>query len=91
MKTLRPGTKIYRDLEAFLAGQSYNRFEATRELHDWCLHSTVASLQRYGIQIARKDEVVPGYGGNPTHVTRYWLPPSEMDKARALLGKREAA
>jgi hypothetical protein len=79
-------TKKGRVLEALAEGRSLNRFQATRELHDWCLHSTVAALEKHGLSIARQYEQVPGYQGNRTHCVRYWLEPDQRERARELLG-----
>jgi len=84
--TRRP-RKWARVLRAMLNGRSLNRFEATRELSDWCLHSTVAKLQGKGVLIHRRDETVPGFHGIPTHVTRYWLAPQSRERAAELLGE----
>ncbi|MDT8372033.1 MAG: hypothetical protein RQ783_08600 [Gammaproteobacteria bacterium] len=71
-------TKAARVFAAFMSGGSFNRFEAERELHDHCLHSTVAEIQqRRKIVIARRFETVLGYHGNPTRVCRYWVTPEE--------------
>lgn len=82
---IRKPLKWRRVLRAFLDGKSYNRFEATRELRDWCLHSTVSGLEARGVKIQRRDEVVAGYQGIPTRVCRYWLAPESLDRARELL------
>jgi len=37
--------KWQRVLRALLGGSSLNRFEAERQLHDHCLHSTTSELQ----------------------------------------------
>jgi hypothetical protein len=80
-KSSKAPTKVNRVLQALAEGRSFNRFEATRELRDWCLHSTVSQIQnRIGIPVARQEEVVPGYKGCPTWVMRYWL----TDAARQL-------
>lgn len=84
----KPPQKWKRVLAAMAEGRSYNRFEAERVLSDHCLHSTVSTIQGKGIRVERRDEVVPGYQGIPTHVCRYWLGPSEREKAAALLGWR---
>ena len=68
-------------------GKTFNRFESERELSDHCLHTTISGLQRKGLTILRHDEVVSGYAGFPTHVTRYWLAPESIERARELLGK----
>jgi hypothetical protein len=84
--TRRP-LKWKRVLEAFLAGRSFNRFQAERELHDHCLHSTVSTLQGMGVNIHRQMETVPGFQGCPTEVMRYWLAPASRHKAMELLGR----
>lgn len=78
--------KWRRVLTALHAGHSFNRFEAERELSDHCLHTTASVLQGKGLTILRRDEVVPGFQGIPTHVTRYWLAPTSRDRAAELLG-----
>ena len=86
-KTLiRKGSKIGRVLEALAEGRTLNRFEATRQLHDWTLHSTVSALEKHGISVARQYETVPGYQGHPTRCRRYWLEPDQRERARKLLG-----
>ena len=82
----KPAKKWERVLTAFVAGQSFNRFDAERALSDHCLHSTVSTIQAKGIRIERRNEVVPGYQGIPTHVQRYRLAPDERAKAATLLG-----
>ncbi len=76
--------KWQRVLEAFLTGRSYNRFESERELSDHCLPTTAATLQRMGVTIARCDEVIPGFQGNPTRCSRYWLDRAPDNVARAI-------
>jgi hypothetical protein len=80
----RPDSKEHAVLAAPATGRSYNRFEAARELGDWCIHSTMSSIQKRGVTVARKDEAVPGRTGKPCHVMRYWLTPGERAKARTL-------
>ncbi len=82
--------KWKRVLTAFLSGQSYNRFEATRDLRDWSLHSTVSTIQSKGVRIERKSERVPGYLGLATEVCRYWLDLKNTEavtKAKQLVGE----
>lgn len=86
MNSSAPPKKWQRVLHALADGRSFNRFEATRQLRDWCLHTTVSTLQRKGILVARRNETVPGYEGLPTRVCRYWLEPTECAKAAKLLG-----
>jgi hypothetical protein len=78
-------SKWQRVLEAFLTGKSFNRFEAARELHDHCLHSTVSTIQGKGVRIYRREETIPGYQGSPTRCCRYWLPSSGFQKAREVM------
>ena len=73
-------TKTKRVLLALMT-RSYNRFEGARKLHDWCLHSTVATIQAKGITVLRKFETVPGYNGTPTSVCRYWIDKDQHEKA----------
>ncbi|HZM33878.1 MAG TPA: hypothetical protein VFC18_05220 [Burkholderiales bacterium] len=77
--------KWQRVLHALLGGRSFNRFEAAHELRDWCLHSTVAGLEKRGLVIERKAEVVGGAFG-PVHCCRYWLAKDSKPLACAVLG-----
>ncbi|MEW8074144.1 MAG: hypothetical protein AB2826_27430 [Candidatus Thiodiazotropha sp.] len=69
-----------------LMRRSYNRFEAARELHDWCLHSTASTLQGKGITVNRVFETVPNYEGKPIRCCRYWIATSEHQKVNRMLG-----
>jgi hypothetical protein len=82
----RPPRKWERVLRALLSGQTVNRFEAERGLHDHCLHTTVSNLQAKGLVINRKMEQVPGYQGVPTDCARYSLDVDSYERARHLLG-----
>ncbi|WP_156885276.1 hypothetical protein [Acidihalobacter ferrooxydans] len=76
-------------MRALASGRSFNRFEAEQALHDHCLHTTVASIQRdYGISVYREMETVAGYEGAPTRVCRYKLLPHERALAQTLLAKQ---
>lgn len=77
--------KWQRVLAHLAAGHTLNRFEAARELRDWCLPSTVARLQQRGLLIFRQDETVPGAFG-PVRCCRYWLAPESRKLAAELLG-----
>ncbi len=79
-------TKLRRILGHLLHG-SLNRFEA-EPLGDHCLHTTVSSIQKRGVPIARHFEEVPTRFGTTTRVCRYWVAVSDREKARALLGYR---
>ena len=77
-------TKADRVLAALLDGKSFNHFEAERELHDHCLHTTVAELQRRReLTIERKYETVIGYQCLPTRCKRYWMSPEERQRIQA--------
>lgn len=67
-----------------------NRFDAER-IGDHCLHTTVAYIQRFGVRVDRREEVVPCRFGT-TRVMRYTLntEPENLRVARALLGKEGA-
>lgn len=82
--TTTPPPKWKRVLAALAAGRSLNRWEAARELRDWCLHSTVAGLETRGLRIDRSDEVIEGHFG-PIHCKRYRINPASLDLARRLL------
>ena len=85
---IRKGSKIYSVLEALANGQTLNRFEAERCLHDHCLNSTISEIQnRLGVFIHRKSEKVPCLGGTKrVKVNRYRLFPDQVEKAQKLLG-----
>lgn len=85
--------KIWRVLAALSTGRRWHRFRAERLLHDHCLHSTIAGIQkRYGLEIRRELIEVRGYQGAPTRVAEYWLEGAELEKAQQLIGTwREAA
>jgi len=82
----RPPLKWKRVLSAFYEGETLNRFEAERSLHDHCLHSTVSTIQAKGVMILRKTERVPGYMNIPCECCRYWIAPESRERARELLG-----
>ena len=85
---VKPGTKAFGVLFALVQGYSFNRFQAERELNDHCLPSTVSALQGKGISIHREMEKVSCLGGTATtEVARYRLLPSEIAKAKKLLGQ----
>ncbi len=86
-------SKVAAILKLFLQGRNLNRFEAETH-HDHCLHSTVSSLEDYGVRIARHWETVPCLGGKATVRCKRYAIDTAMDNmaaARALLavlGKR---
>lgn len=43
-------------------------------------------MQAKGVQIERRNEVVPGYKDMPTHICRNWLAPENTDRVLNLLG-----
>ncbi|WP_349571744.1 hypothetical protein [Azotobacter salinestris] len=79
-------TKIARVLAYLLAPcNSLIRFEA-EALGDHCLNSTIAKLTHdYGLEFHRQPEKVPNRWGTPCDVTRYSLPESQRQRARAVL------
>jgi hypothetical protein len=81
--------KWQRVLRAFVDGRTLNRFEAVRELRDWCLNTTVSQLEQRGVTILRRDETVPGAYG-PVHCCRYWIAPGSIQHATALLSRPES-
>jgi hypothetical protein len=84
-------------MAGFMAGKSYTRFEAERQLNDHCLHSTVSAIEKkYGITISREFETVPCLQGQKTtRVCRYWITPEERqrieNRRRLYLPNKEAA
>jgi hypothetical protein len=86
----RPLRKWQRVLKALLAGRTFNRFQAERDLGDHCLPSTVAGLQARRVSILRDLESVPGFAGYPTRAMRYRLDrtPENITRAVVLLEGR---
>lgn len=78
-------TKIKRILAELARGGTLHRFQAEL-LHDHCLHSTVSKIQEYGIRVDREMITVPGFGGHPTRVAKYWLDAENRELAARLLG-----
>ncbi len=76
--------KWQRVLRALVDGATLNRFEAARELRDWCLNTTISQLEGRGVRILRRDETVPGTFG-PVHCCRYHLAPESRERAAELL------
>lgn len=83
----QPERKWRRVLRALLDGRTLNRFEAARELKDWCLNTTISQLEARGVTILRRDESVPGAFG-PVHCCRYTLAPESAERARQLIEQR---
>jgi hypothetical protein len=82
---MKPPSKKARVLLA-LTQSSYNRFEAERQLHDHCLHTTVSTLpNQHGIEVNRKFESVRGFMGAKAKVCRYWIAPENVDSALKLV------
>ena len=77
--------KWKRVLAALASGKSFIRFEAEADLHDHCLHTTVADLQAKRISILRRYEKAPGFAGIETKVKRYWIEPTSIPRAHELL------
>jgi hypothetical protein len=85
-RQLREHTKIFSVLAELARGTRMTRFDAERLCHDHVLPSTIAEIQKRGIDVSREDVVVPGHRGTPTHCAEYWLTPEEIEKAAVLLG-----
>lgn len=83
---IRAGTKLAAVLSALAEGQTLNRFEAERVVHDHTLNSTISEIEKRGVRVDRKEETVRGYRGNPTRVSRYWLADDQREAAKRLLG-----
>ncbi len=65
-------TKVARLLHLLAGGDSINRFEAVKVLHDHTLNSTISELSNdWEVRIARKQERVPDYKGKPVGCVRY--------------------
>jgi hypothetical protein len=80
-KSTSTSTKKKRVLLA-LCERSYNRFQAERLIHDYCLHSTVSAIQNnHNIEVCRKLETGPGFQGIATKVCRYWIAPENVERA----------
>lgn len=83
---IRRGTKLHSVISHLAAGHTLHRFQAERICHDHVLNSTVAGFQRdYGIPVARKKIVVPGWGGSKVTVCEYWMTPDAQRAAAKLL------
>lgn len=82
--------KWQRILQAFVDGRTLNRFEAARELRDWCLNTTISQLEKRGVTILRRDETVPGAYG-VVHCCRYWIAPESIQCAQGLLNPLSVA
>ena len=85
-KPIRKNCKLHAVLAHLARGNSMNRFQAEKICHDHCLNSTISDIEKRGITVNRKTEVVPGYQNSRVHCTRYWLESEEITKAAKLLG-----
>lgn len=80
-------TKVATILLRFSAGARMTRFDAEHH-HDHCLHSTVSTLEGYGVQFDRRWETLPCMGGAAyVRCKRYWLrdTPENREATRTLL------
>lgn len=82
---MKKQTKLARVLAALADGKRLHRFQAERDLHDHVLPTTIATIQRHGIQVHRRTITIAGYMGNLTRVAEYRLIHAERRKARRLL------
>ncbi len=81
-------TKKKSELAAFIdRGQrGYNTFEASRELGDSCLHTSVSTYEnQHGLKVSRRWETVRNRFGTNTRVMRYWLEGDSIEKAHQLV------
>lgn len=74
----------------FIRRPSLHRFQAER-VGEHCLHTTVATWQADGIEFARETIPVPGWGGQTTYVSKYWLTEPERQKAKQRLASEMCA
>lgn len=82
----RYATKIGNVLNYFVFSGSLNRFEASYQLYDTALNSTVSDLANgYGLDFEKCWEVVPNRAGGMTRVKRYSLSAVSIEKALRLL------
>lgn len=83
--------KQERMLWHFAAGGRIHRFQAEK-LGDHCLPSTISSLQRkYRIHFRRKLITVTNRYDTETRVALYWLEGEDLERARTVIGWKEAA
>ncbi len=74
-------TKIERVFKALLSGWQGHRFNAERQLHDHCLHTTISSIEKkYHITVQRKWIKVSGFQGHPTSVKYYWIDKADINR-----------
>ncbi len=81
-------TKKKSGLLAFIdrGRRGYNTFEASRELGDSCLNSSVSTYEnQHGLKISREWETVRNRFGTNTRVMRYWLESDSIEKALQLV------
>lgn len=65
-------SKVGRVLHRLCCGESFNRFEAEKRLHDHALNSTISELRNdHHIKINGVWESVPGFQQKPTRCLRY--------------------
>ena len=79
-------SKIARLLFFLAGGDSINRFEAAKELHEHTLNSTISDLSNYWqIRITRKREVVCNYKGDPVRCARYSIEFTDINAHRCYM------
>ncbi len=75
-------TKIARVLVYLRHFDTLNRFEASRQVGDTCLNSTIPALEtHYGMAFEHIPEKSPNHWGQPCDCTRYALPESQHARA----------
>lgn len=87
---LKYPTKVQIFIETLIGREKsgLNTYEANSIYNDTCLHTSVSSLQRkYGIVLTRKKEDYINLLGRKSRVTRYWLQPEDLNKAKRLVNE----
>ena len=70
--------KIANVLHYLACGETLDRFEAERKVHDHTLNSTISTLANdYGIVFIRERVSVPNWLGQQTDCTRYAIDPEQ--------------
>jgi len=65
-----------------LCEHSYNRFEAERLTHNYCLHLTVSTIQNNNkIEVCWKSEMVSSFRCIETKLCHYWVALENTEQA----------
>ena len=85
---IRPPEKSEVAIECFLM-QSMNTLEANKLYFDTCLHTTVSSLEKCGLQFSRFSEKRINRQGRTTKYTRYSLLSSSRQRAIEIVREKQ--